>query len=357
MGKLIEGISFQGSFLSKEEFIPLFAKYYSSKKELIMSEALYIKQLPTGREKLLAWNNFLESVFQTAPIELLAGYEDDTGTHWSRALPINDDVLTTQNIVVRRTQLKIAKQQQNLQYQEQLKQLEDQLQKHQEDYYKQIEEKIDTTKIWQHLIQLTYYRRKTSKQYSTLKNISKSTGLTGNHSYESTVYKDQQIGKIDEAFMLHMFNYHTVLMSMYVNRYINIKDVPTFRHKKQELPNLFKKRYKTMQREILESMNSDSWYKGGDIIVVDSDRTIIYNLQVKSTHSKSGRYYSRIATTNLDNEVLTLLATSFSNPEKLGEQLYSQLKTTAIQIIDQGISERITETIRKISPELPVSGK
>lgn len=333
MSDILEGVIANGMLMTKSQFIAFFEEIYEQQAMNMIKDAEYI-MTQSGMSALNAWDDFNAKYLKNAPTQLMVSFIDEEGNRrWSNIME-TQDLATQKGIRVSSAKMK-ALHQQKIKYQEQIEKFEDNLQKHYADYFTQIEKSFSKSEIPSNLFAVLYYQNK--KMYNTVQSL---RPLTNKRSYNDTIFANQQEGKITEAFMYHMADYHSSVFAALQSRHIEIEQAGSLSSKfsakdsRGKLENLFENKYKKLQPQLVEALNSDAWYRGGDIIIVDKDRTVLYNIQLKTTFAKTKTGRGKGKTFSISTKALhdlVKIITNNLNPTDLAEKLYTELKIKAIQ--------------------------
>lgn len=158
--------------------------------------------------------------------------------------------------------------------------------------------------------------------------------------YNEIIYGNMKTaeGKKLDAYFNHLGAHHTSLF--YKLKHIDSKTVFEDLSKtvKSEEKNNFAQR-------LLDSMDTISWYAGGDIVVVNAVGQIIYNIQLKTSINKSQSF--QISVSNLEKFTQKFLKEleSPNSYDNLAKLIYNELKNSVIVSLDKEFTPELEQIV------------
>lgn len=345
---MAEGIIFGSYILDEKEFLSIFKEWYKSKHEQLkidlqvkvinqieqmikigervnskgktVSSVKRIKGKYDAAKIYLAWEEITKEYFGNDSVTLVAAAKfGDKNFTWTNNIN-ESELINSSGINIRKRGLN--------ELQEKMKDFEsiyvaqdvqDFLNSHFEDLLKTLGGYTLNIKEAAAMHELLETRK------SALNNVDfHFTGST----YDKIVFSSQRNaeGKKLDAFMNHVGRYNAALFSaMRVNR-LDATSLSSLNLDEHGGFGAIFSNTAEVQPWLLDSLNSASWLSGGDIVVVDKDGAVIYNIQLKSTGK--GKTFDVAASFLLSfaKEMLTLI--DQDNPEELAKLMYNKLKTT-----------------------------
>lgn len=371
---MAEGIIFGGYLLSKEDFIPLFEEWYEARGEQLMAElrllegeikTMIVREMSPSAsnpnvQKLRThrtaqynaqliyqkWEKIQKEYFGNGAVSLIAitQFEDNQMT-WSQNIE-ESKFMTASGINVSAAQFqKIAEQAfETASTIAAAEEVQNFLRLH----YAQLCTQLASYKI--NVEEAAQLHRTIPKKSSLYAN--RHEHFTG-RSYGDIIFASQSNaeGKQLDAFMNHIGQYNKQLFSLMTAGSANkntLSRITSF-----DTHNAFGEIFRApsiVQPWLLASLNTTSWLTGGDVIVIDDDGAVIYNIQIKST--MSGKNFELAL-----NRLLSLLSRMIKRadaarfkPKQLANIMYNALKTTSTNNIvatEKFIESAAYEQVRK----------
>ena len=169
-----------------------------------------------------------------------------------------------------------------------------------------------------------------------------------NKTYNQTLFRKAQEGKKLDAFMNHMANAHTQIYGLMSNSQISIRSaenmlnsIKTSINKEGGFEKVFKNKPVSTQRWLYDSLNTTSWLTGGDVVVVNDEGKVIYNIQIKGSIKNSANW--ELSSKELLNFAQSIIR-EVDSPEKLAEIMFEKLKTQTsnkFKVIEEHMTEKI----------------
>lgn len=100
---------------------------------------------------------------------------------------------------------------------------------------------------------------------------------------------------------------------------------------------------------MLDSLNSASWLTGGDVVVVNDNYKVIYNIQLKSSYAQRGKMFELAlkALKDLAEDLYKAMDFSEKSVDHVAEIMFNSLKTSTTSDI-QKMSNDMAESIKNI---------
>lgn len=344
------GIIFKDLFINdKDTFIKFFASYYEDNQQTIdLTVTELIASILRVKEKIdsdssqhfqAAWAKFQVEVLQNQqPLQLMVGYRDQASGHNLQISNIINQVdAESKMLIVTGSQavqdaVKAA----------QATRVEEVLQHHLNSFLNTLyRDHLDSSRTSQ-LIE--------NKKQFLPKNANYSNILNKNWQdiYYNNYYEGQGLGQAYDAFMNHVANYHRQLYDYLSSQGKGLENNLSLIHKTvyHEEGGLSG----TFPELLYTSLNHQSWYSGGDIIIVNpTTHAVVYNIQLKTTSIMKDRI-----PTSFDirlNKLLTFLNSfrALHNPRQKAEKLYQEFETTVSNSIElQSSLDNTVESLLKI---------
>ena len=144
-------------------------------------------------------------------------------------------------------------------------------------------------------------------------------------------------GQVIDGFINHMAQYHDFFIPFLKGKIeIDEKQLNKNISVYEELNSQDK-----FAKMLKESTNTTRWYTGGDLIVINKDGKVIYNIQIKSTTFKNPSVFS-IEIAELKKNINSLESKIEQQKEVVIEELYKMFETSGI--VSQRVEEQIEET-------------
>lgn len=178
-----------------------------------------------------------------------------------------------------------------------------------------------------------------------------------NKTFKQVIYQNmggqQYRGKVWDAFMNHVANYHKEIIAALVNPEIINNLMETFFKNRQNY------QYSVYEEEnpipfvrlLYKSLNSTPWFASGDIVIIGEDGRILYNIQLKTTSRKNGSF--KIPTKLLIN-ILKQIEGLANDRRAIAELLYENLKTESSNDFYRAESELDKSLNEFIKQYLPI---
>lgn len=363
------GVIFGDYFLNYELFEPIFVEWYSQKRDdfknaleteviapieqmiviennkVVSKHGAAVRKADYDAAKIYnAWERLSQEYFGNSPVTLLIGAKFN-GSKYQWTNTINEsDVINQKGIAVRKKALENLKDAaDNIKSIYAAADVQDIINRHIDNMMQQLNGYELSTPEALAMHQLLEARR------SALNNASfHFTGAT----YNQIIFGSQQNaeGKQLDAFMNHMGNYHAEIFNLLSSKMVSGTDLmnSTVQDIEDDFPGIFSNTDE-VQPWLLDSLNSASWLTGGDIIVLNSKGSVIYNIQLKTT--KRGKTFE-VATSSLYKFAIEMrnLMDEDATPEELAKLMFERLATTAANqgpAIEKFYTEEVYKDIEK----------
>lgn len=176
-------------------------------------------------------------------------------------------------------------------------------------------------------------------------------------SYNQAIYDTQKNadGKKIDAFMNHIGNYHVQLFDLMkygrinADNLINANFTIPAPNESSSFVNYFQNKINESQVWMLDSLNSASWLTGGDVVVVNDNYKVIYNIQLKSSYAQRGKMFELAlkALKDLAEDLYKAMDFSEKSVDHVAEIMFNSLKTSTTSDI-QKMSNDMAESIKNI---------
>lgn len=363
------GVIFGDYFLNYELFEPIFVEWYSQKRDdfknaleteviapieqmtviennkVVSKHGAAVRKADYDAAKIYnAWERLSQEYFGNSPVTLLIGAKFNSSKYqWTNTIN-ESDVINQKGIAVRKKALENLKDAaNNIKSIYAAADVQDIINRHIDNMMQQLNGYELSTPEALAMHQLLEARR------SALNNASfHFTGAT----YNQIIFGSQQNaeGKQLDAFMNHMGNYHAEIFNLLSSKMVSGTDLmnSTVQDIEDDFPGIFSNTDE-VQPWLLDSLNSASWLTGGDIIVLNSKGSVIYNIQLKTT--KRGKTFE-VATSSLYKFAIEMrnLMDEDATPEELAKLMFERLATTAANqgpAIEKFYTEEVYKDIEK----------
>lgn len=363
------GIIFGDYFLNYELFKPIFVEWYSQKRDdfknaleteviapieqmiviennkVVSKHGAAVRKADYDAAKIYnAWERLSKEYFGNSPVTLLIGAKFNNSKYqWTNTIN-ESDVINQKGIAVRKKALENLKDAaDNIKSLYAAADVQDIINRHIDNMMKQLKGYELSTPEAAAMHQLLEAKR------SALNNASfHFTGAT----YNKIIFGSQQNaeGKQLDAFMNHMGNYHAEIFNLLSSKMVSGTDLmnSTVQNIEDDFPEIFSNTDE-VQPWLLDSLNSASWLTGGDIVVLNSKGSVIYNIQLKTT--KRGKTFE-VATSSLYKFAIEMrkLMDEDATPEELAKLMFERLATTAANqgpAIENFYTEEVYKDIEK----------
>lgn len=363
------GVIFGDYFLNYELFEPIFVEWYSQKKDdfknaleteviapieqmiviennkVVSKHGAAVRKADYDAAKIYnAWERLSQEYFGNSPVTLLIGAKFNSSKYqWTNTIN-ESDVINQKGIAVRKKALENLKDAaDNIKSIYAAADVQDIINRHIDNMMQQLNGYELSTPEALAMHQLLEARR------SALNNASfHFTGAT----YNQIIFGSQQNaeGKQLDAFMNHMGNYHAEIFNLLSSKMVSGTDLmnSTVQDIEDDFPGIFSNTDE-VQPWLLDSLNSASWLTGGDIIVLNSKGSVIYNIQLKTT--KRGKTFE-VATSSLYKFAIEMrnLMDEDATSEELAKLMFERLATTAANqgpAIEKFYTEEVYKDIEK----------
>lgn len=151
-----------------------------------------------------------------------------------------------------------------------------------------------------------------------------------NRTFKEVIYQNmegqQYKGKVWDAFMNHIGNYHKEIITALATPKIIPELMITFFNNRNNYEYSVYEEEKPIPfvRLLYQSLNSTPWFASGDIVIIGEDGRVLYNIQLKTTSRVEGGF--KISTILLIN-FLKELESLANDRVAFAELLYENLKT------------------------------
>ena len=350
---MAEGIVFGGYLLSKEEFIPIFEKWYQQKGEQFIQQLRILEseikvmivremspsasnpnvsKLRTHRtseynaaQVYQKWEAIQKEYFGNDAVTLIAITQfDGEQMTWSQNVD-EGQFVTASGINISAAQFqKVAHDTMNA---ASTLAAAEEVQNFLRLHYAQL------------CAQLISYKININEAAELHKRIPKKSALYANRhehftgrSYEDIIFASQgnAEGKRLDAFMNHIGQYNKQIFSLMNTGVANKESLQRINN--FDTHGAFGEIFSSpgiVQPWLLASLNTTSWLTGGDVIVVDDNGAIIYNIQIKSTSSGKNFELALNRLLSLLTRMIHKTESSRFKPKQLAQMMYNSLKTTS----------------------------
>lgn len=186
-------------------------------------------------------------------------------------------------------------------------------------------------------------------------NLNKANFHFTNSSYDQIVFNRQKNaeGKRLDAFMNHVGKYNSQLFNIMKTPRVDANKLENLQLKNhKDFYNIFQNTQE-VQPWLVDSLNTASWLTGGDIVVVDKNGAVIYNIQLKSTEKGKTFELAIAALSDFAKNMKDILnEDNETTPKRLAELMYNELKTTSANdfkrgedFIENGIYKMVLENL------------
>lgn len=363
------GVIFGDYFLNYELFEPIFIEWYSQKRDdfknaleteviapieqmiviennkVVSKHGAAVRKADYDAAKIYnAWERLSKEYFGNSPVTLLIGAKFNSNKYqWTNTIN-ESDVINQKGIAVRKKALENLKDAaDNIKSIYAAADVQDIINRHIDNMMQQLNGYELSTPEALAMHQLLEARR------SVLNNASfHFTGAT----YNQIIFGSQQNaeGKQLDAFMNHMGNYHAEIFNLLSSKVVSGTNLmnSTVQDIEDDFPGIFANTDE-VQPWLLDSLNSASWLTGGDIVVLNSKGSVIYNIQLKTT--KRGKTFE-VATSSLYKFATEMrnLMNEDAAPEELAKLMFERLATTAANqgpAIENFYTEEVYKDIEK----------
>lgn len=363
------GVIFGDYFLNYELFEPIFVEWYSQKRDdfknaleteviapieqmiviennkVVSKHGAAVRKADYDAAKIYnAWERLSQEYFGNSPVTLLIGAKFNSNKYqWTNTIN-ESDVINQKGIAVRKKALENLKDAaDNIKSIYAAADVQDIINRHIDNMMQQLNGYELSTPEALAMHQLLEARR------SALNNASfHFTGAT----YNQIIFGSQQNaeGKQLDAFMNHMGNYHAEIFNLLSSKVVSGTNLmnSTVQDIEDDFPGIFSNTDE-VQPWLLDSLNSASWLTGGDIVILNSKGSVIYNIQLKTT--KRGKTFE-VATSSLYKFATEMrnLMNEDAAPEELAKLMFERLATTAANqgpAIENFYTEEVYKDIEK----------
>lgn len=363
------GVIFGDYFLNYELFEPIFVEWYSQKRDdfknaleteviapieqmiviennkVVSKHGAAVRKADYDAAKIYnAWERFSQEYFGNSPVTLLIGAKFNSSKYqWTNTIN-ESDIINQKGIAVRKKALENLKDAaDNIKSLYAAADVQDIINRHIDNMMQQLNGYELSTPEALAMHQLLEARQ------SALNNAQfHFTGAT----YNQIIFGSQQNaeGKQLDAFMNHMGNYHAEIFNLLSSKIVSGTNLmnSTIQDIEDDFPGIFSNTDE-VQPWLLDSLNSASWLTGGDIIVLNSKGSVIYNIQLKTT--KRGKTFE-VATSSLYKFATKMrnLMNEDATPEELAKLMFERLATTAANqgpAIENFYTEEVYKDIEK----------
>lgn len=344
---MAQGIIFGGYFLNEQEFKEVFKAWYNTEyyNEFIEAINKLLNQIKSKskQEIFTKWNEIEERYFKNPKVTLIAAIklegEGAKKYSWTKNIP-EENALTTNTINLGAEKVKEA-----------LMDVADEsaaarLNTLMNEHYQHLLDSLNNSPNDTEANQLfNYYRYKNAK---TLKKLASRIGkqsvlnsqdfkgiVISKILYGSNISNGKVTngmvgaeGKIIDAYMQHIAARHRIILKWFSN----ISSVEA-----KKVDEEFKKHKGVREEEklnfiplLISSLNNVSWWSGGDIVVYNKNRKVIYNIQLKTTIYQQQSYH--ISTKKLI-KVLNLLSSNIKqSADVMAELMFKNFYNDAANI-------------------------
>ena len=363
------GVIFGDYFLNYELFEPIFVEWYSQKRDdfknaleteviasieqmiviennkVVSKHGAAVRKADYDAAKIYnAWERLSQEYFGNSPVTLLIGAKFNSSKYqWTNTIN-ESDIINQKGIAVRKKALENLKDAaDNIKSLYAAADVQDIINRHIDNMMQQLNGYELSTPEALAMHQLLEARQ------SALNNAQfHFTGAT----YNQIIFGSQQNaeGKQLDAFMNHMGNYHAEIFNLLSSKIVSGTNLmnSTIQDIEDDFPGIFSNTDE-VQPWLLDSLNSASWLTGGDIIVLNSKGSVIYNIQLKTT--KRGKTFE-VATSSLYKFATEMrnLMNEDATPEELAKLMFERLATTAANqgpAIENFYTEEVYKDIEK----------
>ena len=345
---MASGIIFGGYLLSEEEFLSIFEEWYKEKslqlkidlqakiilpleKMIIVSSRINTKGKSVASVRrvkgqydalkiYLAWEEITRDFFGNGKVNLIAAAKFEGSSYqWTNTVE-ESSVINASGINIRKKGLD--------ELQEQMKDFES-------IYAAQdVQEFLNShyNDLLKTLGDYTLSRKEAAAMHGLLEARKSALNNANFHftgsTYDRIVFSSQRNaeGKRIDAFMNHIGKYNNQLFSaMSVNR-TNANSLENIDLDSHGGFNQIFGNTDEVQPWLVDSLNNASWLSGGDVIVVNDNGAVIYNIQLKSTGK--GKTFDLAASFLLTFAKKMTMLIDENNPKELARLMFDNLKTT-----------------------------
>lgn len=357
MADKIEGIVFGGYFLYENEFKELFKKYWNSdlKIEFIttiqnfVSKNLYkdndvVCTTLSPKELYYQWETITNQVFGNASISLLGILYWDKQYHYTFVKKESDllQKYVAENITISKTLMESYRK--SMAYIQ--KTNVEQIMSH---HFEQMKKSMKNTQLNKNEA-YNFHKylvvSKKSKYYKALQEAH----MTGYNLYQ--IFYQRQVtaeGLMQDAFVNHLGKKHLDVLKILSQEKLTNQIPEQISINKKTSVFSEEKKWPFIQL-LINSLNPIPYWTGGDAIVTNNMRQVLFNIQVKSGIGTNASW--DIATQKLIEFLNTLNDILNKQSDDIANFLYKNLKTDISNSpdttrIDQDIEDKILENIRK----------
>lgn len=344
-----EGIIFEGYLLSEEDFIQQFCEkdnnYFNTFQQEIsqLANDIQTKNLTPG-EIYQRWDAIQKEYFTgTTILEIFCEGEDNV---YFSPLIVESEVVSNKGIESKR----IYNSLQDINKIKQAKDFQQKITKHYQNLLKIVENQSLTKKeakqahilfsySLQKLKNSVYSLTKKNKQkigYSEHRLKEGFTGKTFREVIYQTLSGQQFEGKVWDAFMNHMGDFHKEIFAALSQPELIFQLMNLYQLHQGLEKSVYVEENNHFVQLLYDSLNSTPWFASGDIVIVGSDGKILYNIQLKTTTNNSG--YFKIATVAL-TKLITAIESLGQNRLEIAKLMYEKLKTSASNQMQRGDNE------------------
>ena len=373
-----EGIIFGGHLLSKEEFTLVIEKWYSIKKKDFLKEidGIYkdielmiirttrfseskgrvessikrAKGIYDAKKIYEKWEYISQSFFGNGTVSLIGIFKDVNGKNESFTFTnVIDEklVMTKSGINVKKKGLKQLEASQKMVGNVfAAANIQDFLSGH----FLDLKKTLSTYLLNSNEASIMHQFLATRKS-----NLNKANFHFTNSSYDQIVFNRQKNaeGKRLDAFMNHVGKYNSQLFNVMQTPRVDANKLENLQLKNhKDFYNIFQNTQE-VQPWLVDSLNTASWLTGGDIVVVDKNGAVIYNIQLKSTEKGKTFELAIAALSDFAKNMKDILnEDNETTPKRLAELMYNELKTTSANdfkrgedFIENGIYKMVLENL------------
>lgn len=134
---------------------------------------------------------------------------------------------------------------------------------------------------------IAYSKKANSYHYSSKNN--------GHGLYTIFERQSQSEGKLMDGYMNHLAKFHTQIYDLTIPGVSSQKISGVLRQIKNNMHDFLEEvpPVEPVLQWAIEALNTVPWFKGGDIVIVDKNNTVVYNIQMKDTKTEGQKSLPR----------------------------------------------------------------
>ena len=334
---MAEGIIFGGYLLNELEFKQIFKEFYQqrglefSNSILELLNLINTKQI-TKQQLFQMWDTIEVNIFGNNTVQFLGMIQSPNSNEYNFTKIVDETEVLRKSSLNLNKKMLLNKLVDEIDKQKAID-LERELNQHYITLLNSLEEPVSREEA--HRIHLLYALKKRKMELEH---------LTGRSYNEIFFTMTQGEGKRTDAYMNHISNHHPKFLS-FLSNISNMTALPTLSGtvKEEEGDNFIYLLY--------NALNSVAWYASGDLVVINDQKKVIYNIQLKSSIRQSQSYH--IAFSQLKT-FLTNLTTNLTDVDQIATIMYKNLKIQASNELQQGDMFLEEETFKWVKENLKI---